>query len=81
MVSLRLGTIVRTVAQINIISAKVKAATRVVIREPTQIDIIMRAMCGTRRHNMIEKIRIGDSIKINLTTSKQPAYSDNGRSN
>ncbi len=56
MVSPRLGTIIRTVTQINIISAKIKAATRMVIREPTQIDIIMRAIGGTRGHNVIGKV-------------------------
>ncbi len=77
MVSPWLGTIVRTVTQINIISANVKAATRIVIKETTQIDIIMRAMGGTRGYNMIEKVRIGDRNKINIAISKNYTMSGN----
>ncbi len=70
MVSPRLGTIVRTAIPIQTITGKVKAATRVVIRDPIQIDIIMRAMDGTKGHNLIEKVRIGDSNKITLASSQ-----------
>ncbi len=71
MVSPWLGTIVRTTTPINIISATVKATTRVVIRETTQIDIMMRAMDGTKGHNVVEKVRIGDRNKLILPTSKK----------
>ncbi len=50
-----------------------------VIREPTQIDIIMRAMGGTRGHNVIEKVRIGDHNKTNLTTSKKNPMPSNSQ--
>ncbi len=70
MVSHRLGTIVRTAIPIQIITGKVKAATRLVIRDPTHVDIIMKAMDGTKSHNMVEKVRIGDHNKITLATSQ-----------
>ncbi len=68
MVSPRLGTIVRTTTPIKIITGKVKSVIRVIIRDPTQIDIIMRVMDATKGHNMVKKVRIGGRNKISLTT-------------
>ncbi len=70
MVSPQLEIIVRTATTIKIITGKVKAASRVVIRDPTQIDIIMRAMDGTKSHNVVEKVRIGGCNKITLATTQ-----------
>ncbi len=70
MVSPQLEIIVRTTTTIKIITGKVKAASRVVIRDPTQIDIIMRAMDGTKSHNVVEKVRIGGCNKITLATTQ-----------
>ncbi len=53
-----IGAIVRIVTQINIKTGKFKATTRVVIREPAQIDITMRVMDGTMVLNMVGKIRV-----------------------
>ncbi len=69
MVSPRIGAIVRIVTQINIKTGKFKAATRVAIKETTQIAITMRVMVGTRGFNVAEKISTEINNKIIKTTN------------
>ncbi len=68
MVSPPIGAIVRIVTQINIKTGKFKAATRVVIKEPAQIDITMRVVDGTRGLKVVEKFSTEINSKSIRTT-------------
>ncbi len=71
MVSPRLGVIVRIATQTNIKTGKFKATTRVVIRGPAQINIIMRVMDGTRGLNVVGKVSTDNNSQIFKTTSPE----------